>query len=62
MYCMLFLAVSTHLLPGEPYGATPSLGLGLPFCTMGCVEEALMVGGLAILARAGQAVDTRGPS
>lgn len=40
MYCMLFLAVSVHLLPREP-----SLGLGLPYCTMGYVEEALRVGG-----------------
>lgn len=43
MYCMLFLAVSIHLLPREPYGATPCLGLGLPYCTMGSVEEALRV-------------------
>lgn len=47
MYCMLFLAVSVSLL------ASPSLGLGLPRCTMEYVEEALRVGGLWLLHWAG---------
>ena len=47
---MLFLAVSIQLLPRELDRATPSLGLGLPYCTMGYVEEALRVAGLVTLA------------
>lgn len=50
MYCMLFLAVSVRRLPREPYGATPFLGLGLSYCTMGYVEVALRVGGLVTFA------------
>lgn len=50
MYCMLFLAVSISLLPRELDGATLSLGLGLPYCTMGYVEETLRVAGLVTLA------------